>query len=371
MIRILHSVSNMDRGGIETMLMNFYRHVDRDKVQFDFLCNKPDPGDYDEEIKSLGGRIFITPGFKSYRRYQAYMTELFKEHPEYQMIHTHNGSLMLYALESAKKNKIPVRIAHAHATAVPVGLKNEIKKLMRPMIKYAATDYWGCSDAAGKFYFSEQRWNNAHELIHNAINVENFTFNEATRNAIRAQYGLEDKFVIGHVGRLMAQKNQQKLLDVFAEIYKVKPEAHLVIIGTGELEQKLKQQAADLGIAEAVTFTGVLSNVNEWYSAMDVFVMTSLYEGLPVVAVEAQAADLPCVLTDTITPEVKVTDAVRFLGLYDEPVKWANAIMEVQPAARVSRKTELQQAGYDITFEAERMQDLYLKLYSEIEEGKR
>ena len=152
---------------------------------------------------------------------------------------------------------------------------------------------------------------------------------------------------------------------------KINPNTHLVIIGTGELEEKLKQQAKTLGIDKDVTFTGVLSNVNEWYSAIDVFAMTSLYEGLPVVAVEAQAADLPCVLTDTITPEVKVTEKVQFLGLYDEPTKWAKAILDVKPNERKSRKAELQEAGYDITFEAKRMQDLYLKLYSEVQEGKR
>ena len=371
MIRILHSVSNMDRGGIETMLMNFYRHVDRDKVQFDFLCNKADPGDYDDEIKKLGGRIFVTPGFRSYRKYLAYMTKLFKEHPEYKIIHTHNGSLMLYALESAKQNKIPVRIAHAHATAVPVGLKNELKKLMRPLIKYAATDYWGCSDAAGKFYFSEKRWNNAHEFIRNAIQVDNFTFNEDIRKSIREEYGFGDKLVVGHVGRMAPQKNQKKLIDVFAEMHKINPNTHLVIIGTGELEDKLRRQVSELGLTDDVTFTGVLSNVNEWYSAIDVFAMTSLYEGLPVVAVEAQAADLPCVLTDTITPEVKVTEKVKFLGLYDEPIKWAKAILDIEPAERRNRKPELQAAGYDIDSEAKRMQELYLDLYSEIQEGKR
>ena len=370
MIRVLHSVSNMDRGGIETMLMNFYRHMDRDKVQFDFLANKAVPGDYDEEIKALGGRIFVSPGFKSTRRYHSYMTELFREHPEYKIIHTHNGSLMLYALESAKMNKIPIRIAHAHATAVPVGLKNQIKKLLRPMIKYVATDYWGCSNAAGEFYFSKKRWDNANELIHNAINVDNFTFNSETRNRIREQYGLGDKLVIGAVGRMAPQKNHKKLIEIFAEIQKVNPDSRLVLIGTGELEESLKQQAQALGIADAVIFTGVLSNVNEWYSAFDVFVMTSLYEGLPVVAIEAQAADLPCVLTDTITPEVKITENVKFLGLYDEAKKWADAILEINRTERVSRVEELQKAGYDIELEAKRMQDLYIKLYSEIQEGK-
>ena len=356
----------MDRGGIETMLMNFYRHVDREQVQFDFLQNKPDPGDYDEEIKALGGRIFTSPGFMSYGKYIAYMKDLFREHPEYQIIHTHNGSLMLYALKGAQKSNIPVRIAHAHATAVPVGLKNELKKLMRPMIKYAATDYWGCSDAAGKFYFSEKRWNAKHELIHNAINIDNFTFNEQARADIRRQYGLGDKFVIGHVGRLAPQKNQKKTLEMFAEAHKMNANTHLVIIGTGELENALKQQTAALGITDAVTFTGVQTNVNEWYSAFDVFVMTSLYEGLPVVAIEAQGTDLPCVLCDTITPEVKITDNVKFLGLYDSAQDWAQAVLSFEPKQRISRAPELQAAGYDINLEAQRMQQLYLDLHAKI-----
>lgn len=370
MIRVLQSVSNMDRGGIETMLMNFYRHVDREQIQFDFLANKPAPGDYDEEIRSLGGRIFVSPGFMSYRKYLAYMTDLFREHPEYRIIHTHNGSLMLYALQSAKKNGIPVRIAHAHATAVPVGWKNELKKLMRPMIKYAATDYWGCSDAAGRFYFSEKRWNERHQLIHNAIHVDNFTFDESVRTSIRAQYGLGDRFVVGHVGRLAPQKNQKMILDVFARLHEINAQTHLVMIGTGELEEKLKQQCAALGLSDAVTFTGVQTNVNEWYSAFDAFVMTSLYEGLPVVAIEAQAADLPCVLSSTITPEVSVTDRVRFLGLHDDPALWAKTILDCRAGERKSRAADLQQAGYDIRSEALRMQDLYLDLYAGIREEK-
>ncbi len=368
MIRVLHSVSNMDRGGIETMLMNFYRNIDRSKVQFDFLANKPQPGDYDEEIRQLGGRIFVSPGFMSYRKYVEYMTDLFKQNPEYKIIHTHNGSLMLYALKSAKNNGIPVRIAHAHATAVPVGLKNEIKKLIRPMIKYVATDYWGCSEAAGKFYFSEKRWSRNHQLIHNAINVGDFVFSEEKRNKIRGEYKFNDKLVIGHVGRLAPQKNQKKLLEVFSEVLKANSNAHLVIIGTGELEAKLKEYSKELGISNSVTFTGVLSNVNEWYSAFDVFAMTSLYEGLPVVAVEAQAADLPCVLCNTITPEVKITENVKFAGLNDSAGHWAKLILDFKPEARVNRADELQKAGYDIKSEAERMQNLYIDLYNSWEE---
>ena len=278
---------------------------------------------------------------------------------------------MIYALHCAKKNGIPVRIAHAHSTSVPMGWKNEFKKLMRPMIKYAATDYWGCSNAAGKFYFSEKRWNSAHELIHNAINLSDFAFSNDARTALRQQYGLGDKFVIGHVGRLSAVKNQKMALEIFAEIHKRRADTHLVIVGTGELEAQLKQRAKELGITEHVTFTGVQTNVNEWYSVFDVFMMTSFYEGLPVVAVEAQASDLPCILSDAITPEVKVTDNVRFLNIRDGASAWADAILQLPAAPRQSREAELQAAGYDIALEAKKMQDLYLKLWEEIKGNKR
>ena len=365
MIRILHSVSNMDRGGIETMLMNFYRHVDRSEVQFDFLCNKPDPGDYDDEIREMGGRIFVSPGFKSFPRYVGYMTDLFREHPEYRIIHTHNGALMLYALLSAKKNRIPHRIAHAHATGIPPGAGSQLKKLMKPMIKYAATDYWGCSNASGAFYFTKKRWDKKHELIHNAIDAEKFTFDAKAREEIRARYGLTGRTVLGHVGRLTPQKNQAKILDVFAELHKTDPEARLVMIGVGELEEALKKHTAELGIEDYVIYTGVQTNVNEWYSAFDVFIMTSFNEGLPVVAVEAQASDLPCLFSDAITPDVRVTDNVRFMGLYDDPAVWAKAIPEIVRENRVARKDDLVRTGYEIEAEARRMQELYMRLYAE------
>ena len=236
---------------------------------------------------------------------------------------------------------------------------------MKPMIKYVATDYWGCSNAAGEFYFSQKRWNEKNQLIHNAIDVNNFTFNEVYRRQIRGKYGLGDKFIVGHVGRLTWQKNQKKLLEVFAALHKIKPDAQLVIVGTGELEEKLKKQASELGIFDAVTFAGMQTNVNEWYSVFDVFVLSSWYEGLPVVGIEAQAADLPCIFTDKITPEVKVTDRVRFMGLDDDDIAWANAILKFQPKERLNRFNELKIAGYDIQTEAARMQEMYLDLYAQ------
>ena len=360
----------MDRAGIETMLMNFYRNMDHERIQFDFLANKPKPGAYDEEIIGMGGRIFVSPGYKSYGKYVRYMTELFNKHPEYKIIHTHNGSLMLYALRSAQINNIPVRIAHAHATDIPLDFKNGIKMCMKPLIKHVATDYWGCSNAAGEFYFTKKRWDKANQLIHNAIDIDKFTFNERSRQRIREKYGFGDRFIVGHVGRLTWQKNQKKLMEIFAAMHKLMPDSLLVMVGTGELEEKLKNQVSELGISDAVSFVGVQTNVDEWYSAFDVFVLSSWYEGLPVVGIEAQAAALPCVFTDTISPEVKVTDSVRFLGLKDDAGTWAREIIKLKTNDRGSRFSDLKNAGYDIKTEALRMQKLYLDLYEKATSGK-
>lgn len=366
MIRILHSVSNMDRAGVETMLMNYYRHMDREKVQFDFLANKPKIGDYEEEIKEMGGRIFRTPGYKSYNKYLKYMKKLFADHPEYKIIHTHNGSLMIYALKTAKECNIPVRIAHAHATAIPRDFKKPIKMCVKPFIKFAANHYWGCSDAAGEFYFTKKRWHNSdNQLIHNAIELDKFAYNEQSRARLREQYGLTDKFVIGNIGRFTWQKNHKKLIDVFYEIHKQNPDARLVLVGVGELENEMKAQISALNMTDAVVFTGLQTNVEEWYSVFDVFVMTSHYEGLPVVGIEAQASDLPCFFTDTITPEVKILEKTQFLGLNDEPKVWADAILSCNITKRESRYEEMKNAGYDIKTEAKRMEDMYIKLYSQ------
>ena len=370
MIRVLQSVSNMDRAGIETMLMNFYRNMDHERIQFDFLANKPKPGAYDEEIIGMGGRVFVSPGYKSYGKYVRYMTELFNKNPEYKIIHTHNGSLMLYALRSAQINNIPVRIAHAHATDIPFDFKNGVKMCMKPLIKHVATDYWGCSNAAGEFYFTKKRWNKNNQLIHNAIDIDKFTYNELSRQRIREKYGFGDRFVVGHVGRLTWQKNQKKLMEIFAALHKLVPGSLLVMVGTGELEEKLKKQVKDLGISDAVKFVGVQTNVDEWYSAFDVFVLSSWYEGLPVVGIEAQAAALPCVFTDTISPEVKVTESVSFLGLKDDAGTWAEEIIKMKTNERGSRFDDLKDAGYDIKTEALRMQELYLDLYGKATCGK-
>lgn len=367
MIRILHSVSNMDRAGIETMLMNYYRHMDRGLIQFDFLCNKPKIGDYEDEILSMGGRIFRTPGYKSYRKYMAYMTELFKNHPEYKIIEGHNGVLMVYALRGAQINKIPVRITHAHSTDIPLDSHTWLKKLLKPAVRLVANRYWACSEAAGRFYYTPELWEEKdHRIVHNAIDSEKFKFNPAERAALRQALGLEGKFVLGHVGRMVHQKNHQKLINVFAEIYRRNCDARLVLVGEGELEGRLREQTAAMGIDNAVIFAGPRDDVWRWYSMFDVFVMTSRFEGLPVVGVEAQATGLPCVFSKSITEEVKLTAPVKFLSIEADDDLWANEIEAFGNWDRRDSSSEIIRADYDISSEAKKLQEDYLKLYDSI-----
>lgn len=284
MIRILHSVSNMDRAGIETMLMNYYRYMDKSKVQFDFLCNKKKPGAYDDEIKSMGGRIYHTPGLNpaKYPVYLKYMRELFQEHPEYKIVEAHNGALGVYALHAAKVSKIPVRIFHAHGASITKDWKLPIKLVCKACLPTNMTHHFSCGVEAAKCYFGQKVVDeNDYVLIPNAIDVDRFIYNPKIRNKIRKENNLENKHVVGHVGRFMAQKNHTFLMDVFAEVLKIDSQAHLVLLGDGELMDEIKRKTADLGISEHVTFVGNVGNANEWYQAFNNCLMRKIQERKP------------------------------------------------------------------------------------------
>ena len=371
MIRVLHSVSNMDRAGIETMLMNYYRHMDRTKIQFDFLCNKKKPGDYDEEIRSLGGRIYRTPGLNpaKYPQYLKFMKKLFRENPEYKIIEAHNGALGVYALHSAKASGIPVRIFHAHGASITKDWKLPLKLVCKALLPFNMNRHFSCGIAAAECYFGHKVVDSGdYVLIPNAIDIERFLFNSHIRQQIRDAYGLADKHVIGHVGRFMAQKNHRFLLELFAAFKKQDPMAHLVLLGEGELMDEMKALAAELGVSDSVTFTGVVSNVNEWYQAFDVFVLPSIWEGLPVVGVEAQAADLPCIFSASVTGEIGILEKTKFIKLEDSLDLWMDALKDaLRSAKRGNVRDKIASHGYDIHTEAVKLQDRYMKLAGEAE----
>lgn len=369
MIRVLHSVSNMDRAGIETMLMNYYRHIDRSKVQFDFLCNKTKPGAYDDEIKQMGGKIYHTPGLNpaKYPQYLKYMKKLFADNPEYKVVEAHNGALGVYALHAAKVNNIPVRIFHAHGASITKDWKLPLKLFCKSRLAANITERYTCGKAAAECYFGKEVVESGnYDFIPNAIEVEKFLFNQEIRNQIRSKYNLNGKHVIGHVGRFMSQKNHTFLLDVFAEYVKEDKDAYLVLLGDGELMDSMKNKAKELGISDLVLFVGNVGNANEWYQAFDVFILPSIWEGLPVVGVEAQAADLPCIFSENVTKEIGLSDKAAFLSLDAPKKEWTDEIKrKLQNTERVDREKLITDNHYNIKKEAVLLQERYLKLYGE------
>ena len=366
MIRVLHSVSNMDRAGIETMLMNYYRHMDRSQIQFDFLVNKPKPGDYDAEIRSMGGRIFQSPGLNPlhYPQYLRFVKQILAQDASIRVLHAHNEAMGLYALNGAKKAGLKVRIAHAHNTCIIRDYKWPLKMLCKQFLPYAATDLWSCGRDAGIYFFGKKNWEARGMVLHNAIEPDPFRFDPAVRAQMRARYGLQDQIVLGHVGRFNVQKNHTRLLDIFARFLQREPQAVLVLIGTGELEDATRAKAQQLGIADHVLFAGLQSHMADWYQMMDLFVMPSLFEGLPVVGVEAQASGLGCVFSDAVPDEVLLSENAVCFPLNADDDAWAAELQRLlrQPRDRTQGTRIIRDAGYDIHTEAARLQALYLRM---------
>ena len=374
MLRVLHSVSNMARAGIETMLMNYYREMDTSLIQFDFLANKRAPGEYDEEIRNRGGRVFVSPGLNPvhYPRYKRFVSELLSSNPGIRIVHAHNEAMGFYALQSAKSAGISVRIAHAHNTRIIRDYKYPLKLICKQLLPGAATDYWSCGTDAGIYYFGKKRWEESGFILRNAIDANKFAFRPEVRQRLREAYGLESRFVIGHVGRFNLQKNHGFLLDIFAAIAAAEPNASLVLIGVGELEEAAKEKAQALGLSEKVFFLGQMANVNEWYQAMDCFVLPSLFEGLPVVGIEAQAAGLPCFFSDRVTDEVLLSPKAQKISLDASGARWAQEILKAMRTEheRAHGEDLIRRAGYDIHAEARKLQNLYLEMAERTGSGK-
>lgn len=358
-IRILQCVSNMDRAGIETMLMNYYRNIDKSKIQFDFLCNKSKPGDYDAEIRQLGGKIYVSPGLNPIKwyKYQKYMKNLFNEHPEYRIIHCQNETMGFYALKAAKDCNVPVRIAHSHNTVIRKDAKFLIKWLCKKMIPRVANLEVACGRDAGIFLFGKEV-----KIIRNSIDTKKFIYDRKIREEIRKKLGITaDKYVIGCVARFEPQKNHSFLIDVFYKYSINNPNAILLLIGEGTLEKKIHEKIKLYNIENKVIFTGSISNVNEYYNAMDIFVLTSHHEGLPVVVIEAQTNSLPCLISNKVTGEIKVNDNVEFLTISKvEP--WTQKLELYKNSERIDKSKKIVDAGYDIKEEAKKIEIWYEKL---------
>lgn len=362
-VRILNLFTIMDRGGAETMVMNYYRNVDRSKVQFDFMVHRSKRGAYDDEIEALGGKIFRFPAVRPWtaREYKKRLKKFFIEHKEYQIIHVHMSELGCYALIEAKKAGVQVRICHAHNKPHVFNLKMlgrwYFKKKMRPYI----THMFVCGNEAGKWLFGGENQDKFYQL-NNAIDAEDFRFDLEKRNIIRKELGIEDKLVIGNVGRFHYQKNHPFLIDVFREVYKQQPDAHLLLIGDGADRMSVEKKVRNLGLSEVVSFLGVREDISDLLQAMDVFLFPSLNEGLSVASIEAQSAGLPCLISDQVPIECKKTDLVQQISLGDATTVWAEKVLAAAQVKREDTFEQIKAAGFDIHQNAKKLQQFYLEV---------
>lgn len=362
MIRVLQVVTYMGRGGLETMLMNYYRNVDCSQVQFDFLVHRDFEADYDREILSMGGRIYhmprLIPWSQSYRKG---IKAFFLKHPEYKVIHVHQDCLSSVVLQCAKECNIPVRIAHSHTANQDKNLKYLIKLFYMRQIPSYATDLFACSKAAGDWMFGGHPF----KVIHNAINTEDYMYSSAVASKIRRElnYGKDD-FVIGHVGRFSPPKNHRFIIDVFSECLKLNSNVKLLLVGDGEERRQIQNRIVSMGIEDKVVFTGVRSDVNELLQAMDVFLFPSIYEGLGISVIEAQTSGLKCFISDAVPDECIVTsNLVEKLPLSDSAEKWAERINMIHPNRdREGFLDEVNAAGYDVTVEARKLEEYYISV---------
>lgn len=364
-IRILMLFTIMDRGGAESMIMNYYRNIDRSKVQFDFLVHREERGAYDDEIEAMGGKIYrLMPLHPfTFGKYQKQVSEFFDAHPEYRIIHGHCSELGYFIYKEAHKRGVPVIIAHAHNSHALFDAKWPFRFYFKRAMRRYITQVFSCGEESAHWLVGEALGKKA-VLQRNSIDTKVYAYSVEHRNTIREELHLPaDAVVIGHVGRFNLQKNHAFLLDIFQALVQQCPSAQLVLVGTGELEDKIKQKTQQLGLEQHVHFLGVRSDVPKLLHAMDLFLFPSFMEGLSVSMVEAQSAGLPCVVSDTIPVEVAMTDLVTFVSLKAPVADWVATINDV--LARENDRNQypviITEKGYDIQNNAEWLQNYYLE----------
>ncbi len=361
MIRILQVLGGLSRGGAETMVMNLYRAIDRTKIQFDFIIHTSEHQDFTDEVLSLGGRIYSFPKFRVYNYFSMMRIwdNFFKEHPEYRILHSHVRSYASLYLPIAKKHGLTT-IVHSHSTSEGKGIISFIKRLMQSPLKRQADYLFSCSLEAGKWLFGEDAiLRDNYRMIPNAVDTSKFAFNEDVRKKMRLALEIDEAAVVfGHVGRFHPAKNHLFMLDIFKGVVDKNPDALLLLVGDGELREKIENRIAELGIEKSVKLLGSRSDVADLLQAMDIFVFPSSWEGLPVTVVEAQAAGLPCFVSDTVTKDVNVSELVKNLPISCGVTSWVDILSSVKPY-RLDVIDAIKRAGFDIKSAAEQLALFY------------
>ena len=349
-------------GGVEAVIMNYYRHIDRSKIQFDFICDEDSTDIPYEEIESLGGKVILCPPYQKLFKYQKELKKIFKEN-KYKIVHSNINTLSVFPLRAAKKAGVPIRIAHSHSTSnKKEWKKNLLKNTLKPFSKKYANRYMCCSELAGRWLFGDKEYNKGTVyLLNNAIDLDKYKYNEEIRTNKRKELQIEpNTFVVGHIGRFVEQKNHRFLIDIFHEIKKKKDNSLLLLAGQGPLMEEMKEKVNGLKMVESVKFLGQRKDANELYQAFDLFLLPSLYEGLPVVGVEAQASGNLCYLSNDMTKETKVLDSTVFMSLNNTSEEWADAIIkDAENYKKHDTKEEVSRYGFNIEEEANKLEKKY------------
>ena len=366
-IRVAQVVGRMMGGGVEATVMNHYRHIDRSRVQFDFIAQTDSTVVPREEIESLGGRVFFVPPYKNPIAYVNACRRLFKDiKPD--IVHSNMNAVSMFTLMAAKQAGVKIRIAHSHSTSNPAERgKTLVKNMLRPFSRVYPTHYAACSDYAARWLFGDKLVDSgAVHLIRNAIDLDQFSYSQQARSQKRSELGIQpDQLVVGQVGRLCFQKNQSFSLKVFAELLKRVPDAVLIIVGDGDSRGELEYQTRSLGITNRVRFLGVRADVAELYSLFDVLLFPSTYEGLGMAAIEAQATGLSVIASDHVPNEAGVIPRLmQRLSLDEPPAYWADQIIRVSKRhlKRTGQEIELANVGYDINASAQQLTEWYEKI---------
>lgn len=362
-IRILHVLGGVGLGGAESRIMDLYRCIDREKLQFDFLVHQSEQGYYEEEIQTLGGRIYRVPRFRLYNilEYRKAMRQFFREHHEFRAVHGHMTSTAAIYLPIAKRCGISMTIAHARSAGVDKGPKGIVTRLLRLPLRKKCDNMFACSGLAAEAVFGKKNTLAGKvKIVPNAIDAGAFRFCAETRAEMRRKLALTEKFVVGHVGRFHYAKNHEYLLEVFAQIIKKRDNAELLLLGEGERMEEMKRMAASLGITEKVRFCGNQKEVWKYYQAMDFFVFPSRFEGLPGTVIEAQSAGLRCLISDTITQECIITELAVSKSIGDSPEAWADYVLANGEYKRTDRYEQIRTAGFDVRRQAEWYGQFYL-----------
>lgn len=361
-IRVLQIMGIVESGGVEAVIMNYYRHIDKSKVQFDFVMHKGSNQNYINEAKSKGAKVYeVTPYTKNIIKFTYEIYKIIKE-GNYKIVHSNMNALSGFPLFAAYLAGVKVRILHNHTTdSMEERLRTLVKRLLRPFAKAFANRYWACSKLAGEWMYGKKAVESGKvTIINNAIDLDKFAFNQEKRHVLRKELGVESKFVVGHVGRFMKQKNHDYLIDVFAEISNKKENAVLLLIGEGSLMGVIKEKVKSLGLIEKVVFLGARSDVADLYNVMDVFVLPSLYEGFGMVTIEAQVNNVPVIVSTEVPTEVVISNNIKFIKLTNGIKKWSESIVRLEVREHHKLQDISIKNRFDIGVESKILEERYL-----------